>query len=126
MQNRVHEVERARDCAEWKLEVAQSQPRGTGGSGPAQSRSAVYKENTNLVCVDGKVQYPSDTEKENYDPGCSRHPSTSSHHSSSQYDDFSNFSAPFEIGRTVSPLPSETVGSLMAAGDVASVVGSAD
>jgi hypothetical protein len=135
MQNQVHKVERARDRAKWKLEVAQSQPGGTGGSGPAQSRSTVYKENTDLVRVDGKVRcehfYPdggactqwfsdlSDNEKENYDPGSSsrsRHPSTSSRHSSSQYDNFSDFSAPFEIGHTVSPLPSETVGSLMAAG----------
>jgi hypothetical protein len=97
MQTRMHDVERVKDCAELKLEFAQAGSTSTGPSYRRPSRSAVYKENPNLVRVGGKVRcercYPdggsctqwmsdrsSDNEdKENWDPSSSA--------SSAYYDD---------------------------------------
>ncbi|KAJ7713091.1 hypothetical protein B0H16DRAFT_1341737 [Mycena metata] len=88
MQNRSHEVERARDLAEFKLQlleqrtvVSQPQPQPQ----PRQSRQGWYKEHhPDLIRVDGKVRCeriypdggactewisdPSDDEKENWPP----------------------------------------------------------
>jgi hypothetical protein len=97
MQTRMHDVERVKDRAELKLEFAQTGSSSTGPSYRRPSRSAVYKENPDLVRVGGKVhcehRYPDggsctqwisdrssdDEDKENWDPSSST--------SSTYYDD---------------------------------------
>ncbi|KAF8211900.1 hypothetical protein K438DRAFT_1805553 [Mycena galopus ATCC 62051] len=109
-QNRVHEVERACDRAEWKLETATfNGPPSAGLLG----RASVYQENPDLVRVGGKVRYPSDddAEKENRNPSSSSH----SRHSSATFDH------PFNT--SFSPLPSA---STLKVAEVVDVPASAD
>ncbi|KAJ7767216.1 hypothetical protein B0H16DRAFT_1789237 [Mycena metata] len=74
MQNRSHEVERARDLAEFKLQLLEqrtvvSQPQPQPQPQPRQSRQGWYEEHhPDLIRVDGKVRYPSNDEKENWPP----------------------------------------------------------
>ncbi|KAF8142345.1 hypothetical protein K438DRAFT_1878227 [Mycena galopus ATCC 62051] len=98
MQTRVHDVERARDRAEMKLEMVQVSS-ASGSVDHRRSRSAVYKDYPDLVRVNGKVRNAStddDAEKEN------RVPQSSSSHSRHSR---THFNSSFDLECSVSPLP---------------------
>ncbi|KAF8156220.1 hypothetical protein K438DRAFT_1862467 [Mycena galopus ATCC 62051] len=94
----VHDVEHARDRAEMKLEMVQVSS-ASGSVNHCRSRSTVYKDYPDFVCVNGKVRNAltdDNAEKENSVPQSS---SSHSRHSGTHFD------SSFNLERSVSPLP---------------------
>ncbi|KAJ7480537.1 hypothetical protein B0H11DRAFT_2420758 [Mycena galericulata] len=94
MQNRTHDVERARDCAEFMLEVYEGR---VSGHVKQERRMQRYRDHPDIVRVNSSARYPSsDSEKENRDPS-SPHPRFLERPPSHFDLDHSSSSGPFQL-----------------------------